>query len=330
VLKIVAGLSHQDALSLLAAAGKPLRPTVPGDDVHVTEEVIRTLIEACHELRLSHSALAAVEERSFDRLSVKQKQSLLGLLNKNMTEVALKDVDQERTVSRLIKNGVRQADLLPLIILVLRNEDEQILVRTAAASAIGSIGPEAWGAVHDLRSALLDEREPLLLRQAAAVALGRIGPAAYEAVPSLVVVLRDDSLLLRRNAAEALGLIGSMAHDAVIGLVAALSGAAEDSETDEIIIQAIKGIGRVAVPGLATVLRKERGRVRATAAEILARMGWLVYVAESDLEVVIKDNDLQPEVKDAAADALRQILAQAAARRSTARSSAARLKKSRR
>ena len=86
----------------------------------------------------------------------------------------------------------------------LRDDDWQ--VRTAAAMALGEIGPRAAVAVPDLIQTLeKDKREDV--RRAAAEALGSIKPTAIEAISVLTQALEDQSAYVRWAAAKALSAI---------------------------------------------------------------------------------------------------------------------------
>jgi HEAT repeat protein len=81
-------------------------------------------------------------------------------------------------------------------------QDEQYVVRQAAAVALGDIGDRR--AVEGLIEGLGDEHE--VVRQGAAVSLGKLGVA--EAVDPLLRVIGDESELVRKAVVNALGMIG--------------------------------------------------------------------------------------------------------------------------
>jgi HEAT repeat protein len=89
----------------------------------------------------------------------------------------------------------------PLLAHALR--DKETLVRWAAATALGNIGP---GAVPDLIPALGDTITDV--RYAGAFVLGQIGPAAFPAVPTLARRLTDTNEGVRAIAASSLSKIG--------------------------------------------------------------------------------------------------------------------------
>lgn len=96
---------------------------------------------------------------------------------------------------------------------------ENVYVRRAAASALGSMGPKAEEAVQPLIQALRDSEQEV--SRAVTDALIRIGPRALDAVGPLVQLLKDDSEYVRWAAANILGSIGPAAEDAVSALIEA-------------------------------------------------------------------------------------------------------------
>ena len=101
-------------------------------------------------------------------------------------------------------------------------KDRDSGARSAAAAALGRIGPAAKGAVPGLTAALKDRHAQV--RYDAAAALGQIGPAAKGAVPALIDCLKEEDERSRRAAAWALGHIGPEARAAVPALIDLLKG----------------------------------------------------------------------------------------------------------
>jgi outer membrane protein assembly factor BamB len=98
---------------------------------------------------------------------------------------------------------------------------EEPHVRIYAAEALASIGPKAGAATKDLARAVGDPIPGV--RWAACEALASIGPAAQSAVPQLIEALKDEFLYVRIFAAGALGSIGPKAQTAREALSAATS-----------------------------------------------------------------------------------------------------------
>jgi hypothetical protein len=101
-------------------------------------------------------------------------------------------------------------------------DEDDLLLRRSAVSALGLIGEPAAALVPTLVGRLADTSKGG--RALYAEALGKIGPAAKEAVPALAKALRDGSEYVRLAASEALGRIGPAAAGAVPALRAAENG----------------------------------------------------------------------------------------------------------
>jgi HEAT repeat protein len=149
----------------------------------------------------------------------------------------------------------------------LGDRDER--VRFEAASALGTIGPEAKAAIANLISALGDESERVRWR--AGWALGRIGA---KTVSALTAVLEDEQQ--RTLAVAALGDIGPAARPAVPKLVELLS---QDHLPKSLATEIIKTISHIgpgageAVPILLKIFDDEESELRPDAAWALAQIG---------------------------------------------------------
>ena len=86
--------------------------------------------------------------------------------------------------------------------LIHKLKDKDLGTRQKAARALGKLGAAA---VPVLIAVLKDEDENKDARSGAALALGEIGSAAKEAVPALIAALKDKDKQVRTNAAYALG-----------------------------------------------------------------------------------------------------------------------------
>jgi HEAT repeat protein len=205
-------------------------------------------------------------------------------------------------------------------------------VRTAAADALGVIGPAAAVAVPDLVRALNDEH--VEVHWYALDALGRIGEPASSAVPAIALVLAN----LRRDrysrsmAARALGLLGTHNDAAAAALTAQLAATdgnvrvesalalwrvshdpratavlvevvgAEDDESAFRACMALAQIGRPAKPGttaLLAALSRPNADVRRGAAEALGQIGPSIVP-----ELLAQLDQLEPVASSSAADAL--------------------------
>jgi HEAT repeat protein len=103
------------------------------------------------------------------------------------------------------------------------DEDRPVVVRRAAATALGRIG---WTRSTDPLSRVLARSEDPALRCAAAEALGRIGDPA--ALPALTAGLASPAVEVRRTCAGALSRLGAEGRE-WLGVLAAGGGVAADA-----------------------------------------------------------------------------------------------------
>ena len=89
--------------------------------------------------------------------------------------------------------------------------------RSAAADALGKIGPEAKAAAPELAALLQDSDSNV--SEAALTALAQIGTEAKLAVPVLTKLLKNEDRRVRLRAFQALCTIGPTAREALPGLV---------------------------------------------------------------------------------------------------------------
>ena len=98
---------------------------------------------------------------------------------------------------------------------ILIDTNNLVVTRSAAASALGSMGDAAADQAKTLATVLVDDSADVNVRYEAARALGRMGDAAADQAETLATVLVDDSAAanLRSEAAFALGSMGEAAAD---------------------------------------------------------------------------------------------------------------------
>ena len=178
----------------------------------------------------------------------------------------------------------------------LRQADD-VLVRRAAARALGELGSEATSAVSALDEALADDdREVCRL---ACYALGEVGPQANAALPALTNSLQDEELSVRLAAAFAIQKINPDSE----AYVAELTKAMRMGEGGTIV-----SIGRIgpsatwAVPTLIELLKDRRPGIRRLAVEALGQIAVDAEDAESALRRALRDED--DRVRQAAQKAL--------------------------
>ncbi|MCG3178746.1 MAG: hypothetical protein BIFFINMI_01075 [Phycisphaerae bacterium] len=175
-------------------------------------------------------------------------------------------------------------------------KDAELVVRAAAATAIGCIAPQSQAA---LVAALSDKEYNV--RVAAAEALGNCGPAAKGAADALVKLLADPRGEVRRAAVQALGRLGEAA-----ALATALS--ADDAQVRGWSARALGDMGNAAaaaVPALVKAAADGDPQVRREAVLSLALLGPSAAGARDALSKACQDEDYV--VRTAAAAALERI-----------------------
>lgn len=98
--------------------------------------------------------------------------------------------------------------------------------------------------------------------------LGEMGTDASEAIPHLIDILRGSDYLLKVVTAEALGKMGEKAVAPLVGLLNA-----QDQETREYVVDALKRIGNVAFSSILEHKADENVAVRVCVAQTLAIVG---------------------------------------------------------
>jgi HEAT repeat protein len=174
-----------------------------------------------------------------------------------------------------------------------------------AALVLGDIGPVAASAVGPLVQALKDP-EPGV-RSAAAGALGRLGPVARaRSLPALLAVLGDGSGNVRAAASKALSQLGRFTKADLPVLAAAL----EDSGRDpQVRLFALRALGQLdlgattAIPLYAVALSDDDRQLRRLAVRLLGKMGRPARTRAFPLLVRALD-DRVVEVRRAALEAL--------------------------
>ncbi len=170
------------------------------------------------------------------------------------------------------------------------------IVRSAAARALGSLGPEAKAAVPQLAQAIKQSERQL--RWDAAGALGHLG---QEAVPVLLPLVADKDYDLRHAAVFALGQIGPNAERAIPVLIERL--------TDEVEVvrvaaaQSLQQIGQSALLALIEVVEHGHGDVRGAAAQALTRFPPSRRLVLTPLSNMAQSSD--PEEREQALESLR-------------------------
>ena len=224
--------------------------------------------------------------------------SAMPLLIRTLTS---KHVSVRRNVAEALGNlaaaGEKQGARAAVSNLVKLLQDEDPAVRVSAAVALWRIQrhPKSIPALESM----LRNRDGSTA-YLAAVALGDLGAQAERAVPGLVAAVGHSDDDTRRAAAYSLGRIGAIAIPAIRGALAH-----GDDRTKCQAVEALGWIGPAAVGPLIDALVNPNPPTRRSAARALGRLGAAAKEAEPALVKAV--NDPQAEVRDAAAEALRQI-----------------------
>jgi HEAT repeat protein len=190
-------------------------------------------------------------------------------------------------------------------------------VRRRAIVALGAIGPDAAQAVPALAT-MLTEDPDAGIRQQAALALVKMAPASGAAVPALARALdEDEEPAVRMNAALGLFRLSSQARPFAPVLIKALQRKANRIKVAQfgITIQemAARALGRATADtpeGIAALTDALEGartaQKRLYVARALGEIGAPARAAEAKLRGLLADDS--PEVREAAEEALQQIL----------------------
>jgi HEAT repeat protein len=176
-------------------------------------------------------------------------------------------------------------------------DDSDSSVRVAAAGALWKIDrhPSAIAALEST----LGDRDGAKACQVAA-ALGELKTTDQRIIFRLAEALKHPDDDTRSAAAFSLGQVGPSAIPAVRAVVA--NG---DERSKCHAVEALGWIGPPAVPALVEALKEDQPRISRIAARALGRLGPAAKAAESALLRTV--GDPRPEVREAAAEALRQI-----------------------
>jgi HEAT repeat protein len=322
--------SRAQAAEALAGIASHARSDLP----HL-QEIIEGLVAA---LRVANPTIRKVAATALGRIGSEARDAIDALAQRLRQD----PVGEVRVASAEALGNIGTGSRPVVEALQLGLSDPLNQVRRVAATALGSIGPAAVAAIPDLVKAMT-QKEDLELRRKAIMALGLVGPGARAAIPELVNHLRIDQEpnadirqesaralgrtgpdeqairalsdyglndlqppLVRRAAAEALGnLAANSASDALASILR--------RDTDVRVrlaassaLQQIGTIPSTCVPDLAYALGDPNSLIRRDAAFLLGTIGPAASEAIPDLEKAKQDRD--PYVRDAATDALEQIL----------------------
>jgi HEAT repeat protein len=168
-------------------------------------------------------------------------------------------------------------------------KNNDIPLRTAAATTLGDIGPDAKTAVKALH-ALLSEKDAGL-KQAAIVTLGKIGPDSREAIPDLLEILSEKDKVLKVAAIEAVSRIGAESKISVKTMAALADN--PDGETATLAVEGLARMGKNGAAALAEKLKNPERRLLILRAMAASKSDCRGAVAE----LLPLTSDESPEVR---------------------------------
>jgi HEAT repeat protein len=215
----------KDAVALVQA----VRPALRDPDASVRDRTVSLLRKICADSREAAPLAAA-----------------------SLTE-ALRDRDNNVRIEAawgLREHGTPARVIIPSMLEVLKDRDEEQRVRGYAAGVLGSFGPEAAEAIGPLVALLKERREG---SPAAGGALAKIGPAALPAVREL---LRDRDPHTRLAGASVCLQMGPGASGAALELAESLKDLTDSLGNDQraYVALALGKIGPGAGPGVVPLL----------------------------------------------------------------------------
>ncbi len=227
---------------------------------------------------------------------------------------ALKDPDagtRSAIASTLRKMGEYALPAIPAIIEAAQNKKEAALVRTEAIVIISRHARENPQTVPLLVVILLDEEGALPVRTAAAEGLGRAGGDTADAVAALGKMLSAKNVELRKSAAVALGTLGTRSASSWPAVKERLTGTAEpDGSIRNHLIRLAGALAKEksdAIALLTTLAVKDDVTENRIAA--IQELGELGALAKESLPALsnLAAQDSRLAVREAAAAAVKQI-----------------------
>lgn len=203
---------------------------------------------------------------------------------------------RRNAVWAITKLGPEATPALPALCNALKDVDPR--TGGGAAQAIGAIGPAAADAIPALAETMRGTN--VVLCRLASKALSQIGPAA---LPTLVTHLKHYDPFVRGEAAVALGWMGRGAVAAVPSLVQLLTARATPAGPSRI----SKFGGSGAVTPVAIAQPEASAAEETTLIQVIQALGRIGGSADAEPLLLDLLTDKRESVRQAAADALRQI-----------------------
>ena len=262
-------------------------------------ESVPQLIEALYSKNLSVAAIAIDALREFGSKAKPAIPNLMELLLRNDSE------DIRTRAARAL--GSVGPEAVPFLVIALKDANAE--VRGCAAYGFYEMGEGAKIAIPELAQALRDSNPEV--RRRVAAAFRQIGPAGSAAVPDLIAALKDSDEDVRQASAYAFEKIGIEAKAAIPALIDALGD--EDPVLSFRSADALRVIAvgemdaeaKAKIPKLLDALHHEDASVRRSAAMVLGKMGPEGKNAIAALIETIDDE--KEDVRNSAAESLASI-----------------------
>jgi HEAT repeat protein len=302
------GMLGEEAASILAEIGSAARPVLlkalKSSRTEVRDRVAKVLPP---DMRLEASSVAtdlvaSLKDKDKEvRAKAAQALGKLGAKGEIVIPaliVALHDEDntvRQSAAEALEHFGAAAKKAIPELLALMQNEDKAKdpygFIASAAASAIGGMGPVAGNVIPELEKYL--EKNP----SAAAAALGRIGPTTLS---TLRTALKHDNREVRYYAVRAMHYLGPEAAEAVPDLIVSMDDQGEYMRSSS--IQALGAIGPAAIAAtdkLLSDIKSNKSETRFHSAKTLGNIG--VKDAITELIKIVNDGDIKGDWEAAVA-----------------------------
>jgi len=217
--------------------------------------------------------------------------------------------DSDRRVRDIAMQALGRLDAGPLAVAEeallrrLKDPQESAAIRGDAARRISRIGTAAKASVPVLADRAQNDADPKV-RLACLYSLQKVASSPGEVFPALLVALeKDRDAEVRRTAAKRLGDLGADASEAIPALASILGST--EPELAVTAAEALKKIGRGAVPELIKQLSSPRTEAKLRAIAVLVQFGPGAKEALPALRILAEKGE--PAIRGEATDAISRI-----------------------
>ena len=179
--------------------------------------------------------------------------------------------DRDRTVRAAAAEALAGLDTEALPLLIESLNGHNIRVRREAVYALGLMGSSAEEAMPKILSLMTDGLHPSV-RRAAAVAAVEINPENKDLKPALLKALEDKDVLVRVSAVESLEVMEDHGDDVIAKFIEIMKNKDADSMVRESVAHALGTLGpnaKSAIPALTELDEDEDPDIKQAAAEAL-------------------------------------------------------------